>query len=75
VDFHLTIPELYPAAFSFTAALADGDLYSFVMCDWLENVISIEMDAREQPVYGYLQLPCQIGINQRLSSDNEVLHG
>lgn len=75
VDFHLTIPELYPAAFSFTAALADGDLHAFVMCDWLENVISVEMDAREQPVYGYVQLPCHIGINQRLSADNKVLHG
>lgn len=78
VDFHLTIPELYPAAFSFTAALADGDLHAFVMCDWLENVVSVEMDSREQPVYGYLQLPCWIGINQRLSSTataSEVLHG
>lgn len=76
VDFHLTVPELYPAAFSFTAALADGDLHSFVMCDWLENVISVEMDGN-QPVYGYLQLPCRIGINQRLSSvaASEVLHG
>ncbi len=76
VDFHLTIPELYPAAFSFTAALADGDLHSFSMCDWLENVVSVEMDGN-QPVYGYLQLPCRIGINQRLSSaaHSEVLHG
>lgn len=68
VDFHLTLPELYPSAFSFTAAIADGDLNAFVMCDWLENVISAEMDGRDQPVYGYLQLPCRIGINQRLST-------
>lgn len=76
VDFHLTIPELYPAAFSFTAALADGDLHSFVMCDWVENAVSVEMDG-DQPVYGYLQLPCRIGINQRLASipASEVLHG
>ncbi|MDZ7638841.1 MAG: ABC transporter ATP-binding protein [Bryobacterales bacterium] len=77
VDFHLTIPELYPAAFSFTAAIADGDLNAFVMCDWVENVISVAMDARELPVYGYLHLPCHIGINQRLASvtGSEVLHG
>lgn len=76
VDFHLTIPELYPAAFSFTAALADGDLQSFVMCDWLENVVAVEMDGN-QPVYGYLHLPCRIGINQRLSAAaaSEALHG
>lgn len=67
VDFHLTLPELYPSAFSFTAAVADGELHAFVMCDWLENVISVEMEGRDKPVYGYLQLPCRIGVNQRLA--------
>lgn len=77
VDFHLTIPELYPASFAFTAAVADGDLHSFVMCDWVENAIVAEMDRGPLPTYGYLHLPCRIAVNQRLrtQSFSEVLHG
>jgi ABC-type polysaccharide/polyol phosphate transport system ATPase subunit len=77
VDFHLTIPELYPASFAFTAAVADGDLHSFVMCDWVENAIVAEMDKGPLPTYGYLHLPCRVGVNQRLRAQSpaEVLHG
>lgn len=77
VDFHLTLPELYPASFAFTAAVADGDLHSFVMCDWVENAIVVEMDRGPLPTYGYLHLPCRVGVNQSLSAipPHEVLHG
>lgn len=77
IDFHLTLPELYPASFAFTAAVADGDLHSFVMCDWVENAIVAEMDKGPLPTYGYLHLPCRVGVNQRLRTDtlSEVLHG
>lgn len=77
VDFHLTIPELYPASFAFSAAIADGDLDAFVMCDSVENAVCVEMDRGLKPIYGYLHLPCRIGINERLHSltPQEALHG
>lgn len=77
VDFHLAIPELYPASLSFTAAVADGELSSFAMCDWVENAICLEMDKGEIPPYGYLHLPCHVEVNQRLApvASAEVLHG
>jgi lipopolysaccharide transport system ATP-binding protein len=68
VDFHLMIPELYPGSFSFSAAIADGELEAFTMCDSVENAVCIEMDRGLKPIYGYLHLPCRIGVNQRLSS-------
>jgi lipopolysaccharide transport system ATP-binding protein len=77
VDFHLTMPELYPSNFAFSAAIADGDLEGFVVCDFVENAVSIEMDRGVMPVYGYLHLPCRIGVNQRLRTavPEEALHG
>ena len=77
VDFHLTLPELYPSSFAFSAAIADGTLESFTMCDWVENAVCLEMDRGTMPVYGYIHLPCRIVVNQRLGSAtaSEVLHG
>lgn len=77
VDFHLTLPELYPASFAFSAAIAEGTLERFVMCDFVENALSIPMAGGEKPVYGYLHLPCRIGVNQRLAAatGREELHG
>jgi lipopolysaccharide transport system ATP-binding protein len=66
VDFHLQLPELYPAAFSFSPAIADGTLHSYTMCDWIDNAITLQMGHGEQQVYGYLHLPCRVEINSRL---------
>jgi hypothetical protein len=48
-----------------------------VMCDWVENAIVVEMDRGPLPTYGYLHLPCRVGVNQSLSAipPYEVLHG
>jgi len=77
VDFHLSIPELYPAGFAFSGAIADGDLDGFVMCDFVENAVSIQMERGEDLVYAYLHLPCRVGVNQRLRGPvaEEALHG
>ncbi len=77
VDFHLTIPELYPAPFAFSAAIADGTLDAYAMCDFIENALSVPMAPNEKAIYGYIHLPCRIGVNQRLAdtTPKEVLHG
>ncbi len=66
VDFHLDLPELYPASFSFSPAIADGTLLSYRMCDWIDNAIALQMGHAEGQIYGYLHLPCRVELNARL---------
>lgn len=66
VDFHVDLPELYPASFSFSPAVADGTLLRYAMCDWIDNAIALQMGRGEGQIYGYLHLPCRIEINARL---------
>ncbi|MBC8166308.1 MAG: ABC transporter ATP-binding protein [Bryobacteraceae bacterium] len=66
IDFRIDIPELYPADFSFSPAIADGTLQSYTMCDWIDNAITLQMGHGEGQVYGYLHLPCKVEVNARL---------
>jgi lipopolysaccharide transport system ATP-binding protein len=63
VDFYLDLPELYPASFSFSPAIADGPLDSYAMCDWIDNAITLQMSRSEGEIYGYIHLPCRIEVN------------
>lgn len=67
VDFHLELPELYPADFSFSPAIADGTLDSYTTCDWIDNAITLQMSHGDGQVYGYLHLPCRVEVNARLA--------
>ncbi len=67
VDFHIDLPELYPASFSFSPAIADGDLVRYKMCDWIDNAITLQMGHGEGQIYGYLRLPCRVEVNRRLA--------
>lgn len=62
MDFHLQLPELYPAHFSFTPAVANGTLEAYEICDWIENAVTLQAEKGRQ-VYGFLHLPCQIRVN------------
>ena len=62
IDFHLQLPELYPAHFSFTPAISNGTLEVFEVCDWIDNAISLQAD-KGRLVYGYLRFPCRIEVN------------
>ena len=68
VDFHLHLPELYPSSFSFSPAIADGTLHSYVMCDWIDNAITLQMANGPNQVYGYVHLPCRVELNRRLGT-------
>ena len=63
VDFHVQLPQLYPSQFSFSPAVADGTLESYAMCDWIDNAIALQMSQADQPVYGYVHLPCRVELN------------
>ena len=66
VDFHVTLPALYPGSFSFSPAIADGTLHAYKMCDWIDNAIVLQMATGGGQVYGYLHLPCRVEVNVRL---------
>jgi ABC-type polysaccharide/polyol phosphate transport system ATPase subunit len=66
VDFHIDLPELYPANFSFSPAIADGTLHSYTMCDWIDNAITLQMGHGDASVYGYIHLPCRVEVNAKL---------
>ncbi|MGH9786503.1 MAG: ABC transporter ATP-binding protein [Terriglobia bacterium] len=61
-DFHLELPELYPAHFSFTPAVASGTLETYEVCDLIENAITLQAE-KGRMVYGYLHFPCEVKVN------------
>lgn len=67
VDFCLNLPELYPGEFSFSPAVADGDLSRYEMCDWIDNALAVRMAAGGGEIYGYIHLPCQVRVNARIA--------
>ncbi len=67
VDFHLELPELYPASFSFSPAIADGTLQAYQMCDWIDNAIALQMSRSADEIYGYIHLPCRVEVNARIA--------
>ena len=68
VDFHLQLPELYPSAFSFSPAVADGTLHSYRTCDWVDNAIVLQMGPCGGEVYGHIHLPCRVELNRCLAT-------
>ena len=70
VDFHVELPELYPASFSFSPAIADGTLAGYTMCDWIDNALALQMSRTEQEVYGYLHMPCRVEVNARIRGEH-----
>jgi ABC-type polysaccharide/polyol phosphate transport system ATPase subunit len=68
VDFHVDLPELYPTDFSFSAAIADGTLRAYQVCDWIDNAVCMQMGHSEGDIYGYMHLPCRVQVNARLAT-------
>ena len=68
IDFHLQLPELYPASFSFSPAIADGTLDSNTVCDWIDNALVLQMSPSEAQIYGYVHVPCRVELNRSLSA-------
>lgn len=63
VDFHICLPVLQPGNYYLTPAIADGTYLDFVVCDLVENALSMTLQQRET-VYGYMKMTCQIEIKQ-----------
>jgi hypothetical protein len=69
VDFHVELPEIYPASFSFSPAIADGTLAGYQMCDWIDNAVTLQMARADQEIYGYIHLPCRVEVNSPLMGE------
>jgi len=67
VDFHLHLPVLQPGNYSFTPAVSNGTHLDFVVCDLVENTISLTLKQRET-VYGYMKMSCRIELKHVTSS-------
>jgi lipopolysaccharide transport system ATP-binding protein len=70
VDFYIDLPELYPASFSFSPAIADGTLQAYQMCDWIDNAIALQMSRTAGEIYGYIHLPCRVEVNSRIRTED-----
>jgi ABC-type polysaccharide/polyol phosphate transport system ATPase subunit len=68
VDFHMELPELYPGAFTFSPAVADGTLAGYTMCDWIDNAVALQMTRSEHEIYGFLRMACRVEVNARLGN-------
>ncbi|HEX5226476.1 MAG TPA: ABC transporter ATP-binding protein [Bryobacteraceae bacterium] len=73
VDFHVQLPELYPSAFSFSPAIADGTLHSYRTCDWVDNAIVLQMGPADGEVYGHIHLDCRVELNRALAIGRPAL--
>jgi hypothetical protein len=74
VDFHLHLPKLYPSAFSFSPAIADGTLQAYRTCDWVDNAIVLQMSPGEGEVYGHIHLPCRVELNRSFRASPALPH-
>lgn len=61
IDFHVSLPELYPGHFSFSPAVSEGTLEAFEVCDWVDNALTLQMEKR-RGMYGYFRMPCRVEV-------------
>ncbi len=68
VDFHIELPLFYASTFSFSPAIADGTIDQYIVCDWIDNALALQMEKLAAPIYGQLHLPCRIEVNSKLGA-------
>ncbi len=57
VDFHLTLPELASGKYFISAAVSEGDMEQFEVCDYIEDALELNNSVPNSE--GYLRLRCQ----------------
>lgn len=62
VDFAFTLPEFYPGFFSFSPSVSDAqtDSSAAVVCDWVDNALTLPMERSSGDVYGFLHVPAHV---------------
>jgi lipopolysaccharide transport system ATP-binding protein len=59
VDFHLAMPQLAPGEYSISAAISDGSLGDFEVCDYIEDALSFHQSPGVRSISGYMEIPCR----------------
>jgi lipopolysaccharide transport system ATP-binding protein len=60
LSFTWTAPRLVKQRYTFTIAVAEGDLTTFDVCDYVEDLLSLDFDGPDSSDAGYIQLPCRV---------------
>lgn len=68
VDFYIELPDLYASSFSFSPAIADGELEQYAICDWIDNAVAMHMERSEGPMYGQFHFPCRVEVNSKIGA-------
>lgn len=61
VDFTMDLPMLQGGFYYVTAAVADGPLDQYEMCDWIDNACAIEI-VQHTMTHGYLRVPTGVRV-------------
>jgi lipopolysaccharide transport system ATP-binding protein len=62
LSFRWTAPRLVKQRYTFTIAVAEGDLTTFEVCDYVEDLLSLDFDGPDSSDSGYLQLDCRVRV-------------
>jgi lipopolysaccharide transport system ATP-binding protein len=73
VDFYIDLPALYPSSFSFSPAIADGTLQHYVMCDWIDNAVVLQMSPSDGTIYGQFHFRCRVEVNSKIGAGAAAL--
>jgi hypothetical protein len=63
ISFHLALPALYPAHFSFSPFVREA---SGQTLDFIDNAVTLQMGPSDGVIYGYVHFPCRIEQNASL---------
>lgn len=58
VEFHMTLPELAPGRYSISAAVSEGELERFEVCDYVEDALTLATSCDSPEMDGYVRLHC-----------------
>ena len=60
LSFCWTAPRLVKQRYTFTIAVAEGDLSGFEVCDYVEDLLSLDFDGPDSSDAGYIELPSRV---------------
>jgi hypothetical protein len=62
VDFHWTAPQLAAGTYGISAAVSNGTLEQFQVCDYLEDVLTVRVPSTGAADRGYLRIPYRVTV-------------
>jgi len=60
VTFKVHLPYLRSGSYTITAAISDGDLDDYQMCDWIDNASHFLVDKPSREIYGLIRFPTDV---------------